>query len=124
MNLPFTVEQFLAVFERYNEAVWPFQVILNLLAFGSLILALQQIYHSEKIIFGILAFFWFWIGIAYHLVFIAAIIPAARAFGTLNIVQGIVFLYFGVFKARLFLRFSPDIHGITGSLCIVYALII
>lgn len=124
MNLPFTVEQFLDVFEQYNETVWPFQLILNLLAFGSLILALRQTYHSEKIIFGILAFLWFWIGIAYHLVFFAAINPAARVFGTLNIVQGIVFLYFGVFKSRLSLRFSTDLRGITGALVIVYALII
>ena len=124
MNLPFTAEQFLAVFERYNEAVWPFQVIMNLLAFGGLILALRKIHHSEKIISCILAFFWFWIGIAYNLVFFTEINPAARVFGMLNIVQGIVFLYFGVFKSRLSFRFSTDVDGITGSLLILYALLV
>ena len=124
MNLPFTTEEFLVVFEQYNQSVWPFQVILNLLALGSLILAFKRIRHSEKIIPGILAFFWLWIGIAYHLAFFAAINPAARVFGVLNIVQGIVFLYFGVFKGRLSFRFPIDIYGITGSLLILYALIL
>ncbi|MGE5671890.1 MAG: DUF6064 family protein, partial [Fibrobacterota bacterium] len=32
MNLPFTIEQFLTVFKSYNQSVWPFQVVLNLLA--------------------------------------------------------------------------------------------
>jgi hypothetical protein len=29
MSLPFTVEQFLGAFERYNEAVWPGQLALQ-----------------------------------------------------------------------------------------------
>ena len=33
MDLPFTTEQFLASFETYNTAVFPMQVILNLIAF-------------------------------------------------------------------------------------------
>lgn len=29
MNLPFTAEQFFDVFRRYNESVWPVQLVLN-----------------------------------------------------------------------------------------------
>ena len=29
MSLPFTPEQFFAAFGRYNEAVWPMQIVLN-----------------------------------------------------------------------------------------------
>jgi hypothetical protein len=123
MDLPFTTKQFLAVFEQYNEAVWPFQIILNLLALGCLILSIKRIRHSDKIIPGILTFFWLWIGIVYHLVFFSSINPAAKVFGVVNVLQGLVFLYFGVFKARLSFQFRTDVYGITGSLLILYALI-
>lgn len=32
MKLPFTPEQFFEVFRQYNEAVWPTQLALNLVA--------------------------------------------------------------------------------------------
>ena len=32
MNIPFTIEQFLGVFEKYNIAVWPMQILLVVLA--------------------------------------------------------------------------------------------
>ena len=38
MNLPFTVEQFLRIFEKYNRAVWPMQVLLVILAGIALLL--------------------------------------------------------------------------------------
>jgi hypothetical protein len=124
MNLPFTTEQFLTVFEQYNQAVWPFQVLLNLLALCALILSTRRIGYSDKIIAGILAFFWLWIGIAYHLMFFSSINPAAKVFGILNILQGLVFLYFGILKSRISFRYRTDIYGITGSLLILYALVI
>jgi hypothetical protein len=39
MPLPFTVEQFLDVFRRYNEQVWPAQLALLLLGVGAVVLA-------------------------------------------------------------------------------------
>ena len=27
MTLPFTIEEFLAVFARYNQAIWPVQIV-------------------------------------------------------------------------------------------------
>jgi len=38
MNLPFTPEQFFAVFARYNEAIWPMQVVLNAAALVCIVL--------------------------------------------------------------------------------------
>lgn len=36
MQLAFTPEQFFDVFRQYNEAVWPVQIILNLLALAAI----------------------------------------------------------------------------------------
>jgi hypothetical protein len=124
MNLPFTTEQFLSVFEQYNQTVWPLQIFLNLLALVALILSIKRIGYSDKIIAGILAFFWLWIGIAYHLMFFSSINPAAKVFSLLNILQGLFLLYYGILKPRISFRYRTDIYGITGSLLILYALII
>jgi hypothetical protein len=124
MNLPFTVDQFLAVFEQYNQTVWPFQILSNLLAIFVIAFAVKRIPHTDKIISAILAILWLWIGVVYHLIFFSPINPAARAFGALNIVQGFVFLYYGVIKSRLVFQYRSDNYGMTGSLMILYALII
>ncbi len=50
MTFPFTAEQFFSVFERYNNAVWPAQVVLNLLGLGAIALAAKKILSSDKII--------------------------------------------------------------------------
>jgi hypothetical protein len=124
MNLPFTVDQFLAVFERYNQTVWPFQILANLIALFAIAFAVKRIPHTEKTISAIMAILWLWIGVVYHLIFFSPINPAARAFGALNIVQGFVFLYYGVIKSRLAFQYRSDGFGMTGSLLILYGLII
>lgn len=124
MNLPFTTDQFLSVFEQYNQSIWPFQGVLNFLALGVLVLAFKRTHSSDKIIAGILAFFWLWTGIAYHAAFFGAINPAAYVFAVLNVVQGIIFLFFGVFKSRLTFRYQSNLFGIIGAAFVVYALIV
>jgi hypothetical protein len=124
MNLPFTVEQFLSVFEQYHQAVWPMPIALNLLGLVAVILAFRKTRELNRSIATILSFFWFWIGIAYHFAFFTAINPAAYAFATLFVIQGILFLVFGVFKKRLSFGFKLNAHGITGALLILYAMVI
>lgn len=124
MNLPFTTEQFLSVFEQYNRAVWPAQVVLNLLGLVAVFSAVRKLTQSNRIIAAMLAFLWIWIGLVYHLAFFAAINPAATVFGALNVIQGIVFLAYGVFSQRLSFHFKPNAYGIIGALLILYAMVI
>jgi hypothetical protein len=124
MNLPFTPGQFLSVFEHYNLTVWPAQVLLNLLALTAIALAIRPFSFSGRVIAGILAFLWLWIGLVYHFTFFAAINPAARLFGTFNVLQGIILLAYGVLRANLTFRFRPDARAIVGALLILYALVI
>lgn len=124
MSLPFSTEQFLSVFEQYNLAVWPAQILLNLLGVGAVFFAIKRLDSSNRIIAGILAFLWVWIGLAYHLAFFSSINPAAYVFALLNVVQGIVFLVFGVFRPRLSFGFRVDIYGIVGAIFVLYAMIV
>ena len=124
MNLPFTPDQFFSVFQQYNESVWPAQVLLNVLAVVAIVLAVRSSAAAGRIIASILGAFWLWIGIAYHCAFFSAINPGAYAFALLNIVQGILFLLYGVLLKRLTFRFRADIYGLTGAFFILYALVI
>ena len=122
--MPFTIEQFLGVFEKYNLAVWPTQVFMVLLAAVAIFLAVKKTAYSNKIISLVLTFFWLWMGIAYHITFFAAINKAAYIFGVLYILQGLIFLYAGVIRSRLSFEFASNFYGVMGTLFIIYALAI
>jgi hypothetical protein len=124
VGLPFTIEQFLGIFEKYNLAVWPMQIVLVLIAVLTLILSLKKISYSDKTISIVLGFFWLWIGIVYHLAYFTAINEAAYLFGVLFIIQGLIFLFAGGIKSKLSFKFQSSFHGLIGSLFILYALVI
>jgi hypothetical protein len=123
MNLPFTLEQFLAVFVAYNSAIWPAQILLNLLAFIAVILCFRKTVPS-KLVSGILAFLWLWTGVVYHWMFFPSINPAAIAFGSIFVAQAILLLVFGVFRSPLNFRFNFTWQAYVGLLLILYALIV
>jgi hypothetical protein len=123
MNLPFTTEQFLSVFQQYNQAVWPLQVFFNLLALAAVALTIKTFSSSSKIISGILAFLWFWIGIAYHFAFFASINPGAYVFAVANILQGLLFLFYGVLRSQLRFSYRTNAYSIVGGVFILYALL-
>ncbi len=124
MKTPFTLEQFLEVFKDYNQGVFPMHFVLYLISGVAIYLALKSSPMSDKIISIILAFFWLWMGIVYHFIFFTAINKAAYIFGAFFIIQGILFLVFGVFQNRLSFHFRSDKSGLTGMTLILFALII
>jgi hypothetical protein len=124
MILPFTVEQFFAVFARYNQEVWPAQLLLYALAVVSVCLALRKKSNASVLVSSVLAGFWLWMGAVYHLAYFLAINPAAFGFGVLFIVQALVFVEAGVIHQRLQFRFRPDARGLVGAALLAYALIV
>lgn len=58
------------------------------------------------------------------LLFFSIINKVAYLFGGLFIIQGVLFLIFGVFHSELSFRFQKDKYGITGIICIVFAMIV
>ena len=124
INLPFTTDQFLGIFRSYNNAVWPFQIVLLLLALLAIFIAIKSTSRSSRIVSGILAFFWLWMGIAYHLLAFSAINKAAYIFALLCVTQGFFFFFLGVIKQKLSFRFRFDWFGITGAILLLYALVI
>jgi hypothetical protein len=89
MALPFSREQFFALFEQYNRTVWPAQVILVVAAVTCLaILAIRP--ERAQPVAWILAFLWAWMALAYHFAFFTRINPAAWIFGSAFIVSALM----------------------------------
>lgn len=124
MNLPFTADQFFAVFHDYNLAVWPAQVFLVAAALIAAALSAVPLRWSGAVISAILALLWAWMAVAYHLAFFTAINPLAYAFSALSLAGALVFLWQGVIRRRIRFKVSGSVRGLTGIGLIMFALII
>ena len=91
MALPFTVEQFLSVFERYNRALGPAPILAWALAALALGLAWRGGPRASRAVLAILAGFWAVNGAGYHLAFFRSVNPAAVIFGALFLAQAALF---------------------------------
>jgi hypothetical protein len=122
MGLPFSTEQFLGVFERYNQAIWPAQVVAYILGLAAILLALRPSSYSDQIISGILVVFWLWTGLAYHLSFFVEINPLATVFGAAFVAQASVWAFECIGRGHLRFRIGRDLPSVVGGAFIVYAM--
>jgi hypothetical protein len=120
--MPFTQTQFFDVFREYNLAVWPAQLVLYALALIAIPLAARA--RSSRFVNVVLAAFWAWMAIAYHLSFFAPINRAAVGFAILFVIEALIFLWQGVIRGRIRFRAQRDLRTATGLALIVYALLL
>jgi len=124
MKTPFTTEQFFSVFEKYNHAIFPVQIILFLLVIFALIAIGSKIKQKDKFVSGILGILWLWTGIGYHISFFSGINKVAFGFGVLFILQGLFFLWEGVLLYNLKFGYKMSIQAYFGYFFILYGLIV
>jgi hypothetical protein len=124
MKMPFTTEEFLHVFQRYNETVWPLQVMFFGVAVYVVLSIFRKGQYTNIIAFSFLAFLWIWMGVLYHLVFFSQINKAANVFGVVFILQGFLFLYFGAYRQMIKLEVRHEVSGVLGTIILLYALIL
>lgn len=122
MALPFTADDFLAVFAAYNRAIWPAQVTAYVLGVLAVVLALRGGARNGRRVAGVVALFWAWMGVLYHWGFFAPINRAAYLFGAVFVLQAVL-LAAAAARGTLAFRFRPDARGWIGALLIAYALI-
>ena len=106
-SFPFTGESYFSLFEAYNDTIWPAQIVAYLLGLLVLFLALRPIVAGGRIALAILALFWLWNGIVYHLGFFLQINFAAVPFAALFTLQGLLLAGSAIRGGRQ-LRFVPD----------------
>lgn len=80
--------------------------------------------YSNKVISGILAFFWIWIGVIYHWTFFATINPAARLFAVFFVLQGLIFIFEGIVRNSLEFSFSKDWRSVIGIALILFGSVV
>lgn len=119
--LPFTSEQFTAVFASYNNAIWPGQVLAYLLGALAFALSFRRGTRADRTIAAILAAMWAVTAIGYHLSSFAAINKAAYGFGALFLIEAAALAYAGVYRNRLHFGFAGDLAAWVGAFFVVYA---
>lgn len=89
----------------------------------AIFLAIYRTKYSNIVITLTLAFYWFWIGIVYHLMFFTKINTAAYGFAALFVIQSILFFYHGFIKHSLQFKYSHNVNGLIAIVLFLYALI-
>jgi hypothetical protein len=119
--LPFTHEQFLAVFAEYNEAVWPAQVLAYVAAAVMCIAIAYRTAIAPAVVACGLAAMWLWTGISYHWLFFARVNPAANAFGAAFVAQGLLFAVAAVRRRLEFFPTRQRVRTVVGWSLIAYS---
>lgn len=122
MELPFTAPEFFEVFRRYNEAVWPAQLLLYLLALLPFGFALRDPTRARRLALLVLSALWLWMGVAYHWSFFAAINPAAKGFAILFVIAALLFGR-AAFRREASMGASSKGTLVISAVLILYALV-
>ncbi|HSM11445.1 MAG TPA: DUF6064 family protein [Lysobacter sp.] len=123
MTLPFTTAEFFQVFAAYNQAVWPLQLLLTLVAVTLLGTALLAPPKAGRVVSLGLGLLWAWLGFAYHLAFFRDINPAAPLFAALSLFGAAAFVWQGVHRRALRFHAGMDGRRLLGVLVVAFALI-
>jgi hypothetical protein len=109
--LLFSPRTYYRMFELYHQQIWPIQIV----AIGSVVaipvLLRRDADWARRTIAGLLAAWWLWVGIAFHLARYATINWAARYFAALFVVQAVLLVWQGVVRGRLCMVVSRDRAG-------------
>lgn len=122
MGVPFTAEQFLDVFARFNVAIWPTQLGAYVLGLAAVLLAVRGGSLARSGVPALLAGAWAFVGAAYHLAFFSRLNPAATVFGVAFIVQALL-LTEAAFRRRLSFGFYQTARALVGFAFVAYAAI-
>lgn len=126
-------EDFYSTLQTYNETVFPITLITYLLGIIAIYLALKKSNSSSKMICAFLSFLWIWSGIVFFIIFYG---PMEAEFlgqtmpgiwymgGALFIIQGVLFLVFGVTRGSLSFKMGSNGNSVVGIILIGYAMII
>lgn len=120
--LPFGQDAFFALFEQYNRAIWPAQIVAYALALAALALAARPVAGAGRLIAAILALAWAWNGAVYHMTYFVTINFWADIFGAFFILQALLLAWTGVVRGRLAFRIGNDATSWIGGALAIFAL--
>lgn len=121
--MPFTLEQFLGAFARYNEAIWPGQWLLNLAGVAIVALAFHGGRRAGRVAVALLAGLWLWAATVYQASFFADVTDAAYVFAVVFGLQAILLVLIASGDARFRFDRRADARSVVGSIVALYALV-
>jgi hypothetical protein len=124
MELPFTQDAFVAVFGRYNTAVWPLIALFYLLGGASVALLFRPGRAAALFISLVLAAMWLVNGVGYHWTFFRAINPAAAIFGAVFVLQAALLVFVSLRNADLRFTARRDARSAVGLFLILFAAVL
>ena len=122
--MPFSEAAFFDVFARYNEAIWPLQIIASLAGLLVLAILFRPSRLSTIIITSVLAAMWAINGVGYHWTFFAEINPVAPLFAALFVVQAILLLAAPWLFSGLAFAVRRDARSLAGLAIIFFAAVV
>jgi hypothetical protein len=124
MNIPFTTEQFLDLFQRYNTAVWPAQLIGYIIVLISLFAVIKRYNWGNRMMVITLGLLWLWTGVVYHFIFFSRINPVAVVFSGFFVLNGLTYVIAGNVKGKLSFKIDGQWIRIVGYIFMAYAMVV
>jgi hypothetical protein len=124
MALPFTTEDFLQVFQQYNQTIWPAQLVLYAAAVGALAWTILRPSREADLAMGLLlATMWTVMGAGYHLGFFRHINGLAVPAGVLFVLEALAFAVLAL-RRRLSFAVQRDAWSAVGLVFIAYGMVV
>lgn len=120
--LLFAPRTYYRLFELYNVAVWPMQIVSLLLGVATLALVRGSEAWRGRAVAAILAAWWLWVGWAFHIQRYATINWAAPWFGAAFVVEASLLVGMGTLQGRFRFRPAGDRVRRVGLSVFVFAL--
>ena len=122
--MPFSAEDFFAVFARYNAAIWPLQVAACLAGALAVACLPARSRLATLTITLVLALMWAVNGVGYHWLHFADINPVARVFAALFVLQAFLLAATGPRCRNLRFALAADARTVAGLALIGYAAVV
>jgi hypothetical protein len=113
-----TYQEFVTILEAYNLALWPLHGVAYVLGLAAIWLVFRPTAHSSKLVAGILAIFWLWVGVVFNVAF-----WGRPAFGALFVIQAVLFVDAGLLRPKLSFGWTRGFYGVAGLVILLYALV-
>jgi len=120
--LMFSPRTYYRLFELYNLAIWPLQIVALALGVAILALLLRGGVWRGRAVAAMLAVCWAWVAWAYFLERYDTINWAASYFAVGFVIEALLLVWTGVVRDRLRFRPGSDLIGRAGICIVLFAL--
>jgi hypothetical protein len=124
--------EFFVIMAQYNTLLWPVTILTIILGLIAVFFAFKKTNYSDQLISLILTFLWLWVGIVFGLVFYGSwnanvfgvLFPGFGYFyAVLFSLQGLILLYFGVYRKTFSFKYATNIYSVIGLILILFSLV-